>query len=361
MNALNRYSIFLKEHNMKLNIIFFAIITLITANVFGQSIKLSSNDLLYYKKQNEFLSTFLCSYFDNNKPEYQSEERKVALYLVDTITHYPAPHEESLKNMFLDRYKTSLDRVKSTEIEKGVAIWNVYNMSYVVKSPEITIAFDLIRLPGVLRGDQNRSMVDALAKQMVEQCDVLFVSHEHSDHIDSFVANEFISQGKPVIAHSGLFKDDDFYEDIVKLPRDGKQRKLVVGDSSIQVRIYPGHQAVTQTRAVDNNYTFATLPCGITIAHSGDQSWVDDFEWLDSIYTEVQTDILMTNTWTKYQNKVFDGIKPKIVLPGHINEMGHNISTRIPYWESYIFWQDVIDNVVHLFWGETYLYNSENE
>jgi len=39
-----------------------------------------------------------------------------------------------------------------------------------------------------------------------------------------------------------------------------------------------------------------TLLNGMTVAHSGDQSWPDDFKWIDSVYEEITVDIMMVNT-----------------------------------------------------------------
>ncbi|AQQ71469.1 hypothetical protein SMSP2_01843 [Limihaloglobus sulfuriphilus] len=167
--------------------IYNAILFLFAMNVFARQATLSEADLDYYQDQNAVMCKFLCSYFEDHKPGYQSEQRKAALFLADTLTHYPHPHAKPLKDLFLNRYKTSLDKLKSTEVENGVAVWNVYNMSYIVKSADVTAAFDLIRLPESLRSQENKSIVNALAKEMVEYCDILFVSHEHGDHMDPFL------------------------------------------------------------------------------------------------------------------------------------------------------------------------------
>ncbi len=332
---------------------------LFLSEAFGTGASLSSNDLEYYKTQNVIFSKELGSYFDNEKPGYHSIERKNALYLVDALTHYPFPHDNCLKEMFLGRYEKALESIKETKVKTGAVVWNIYNLSYVVKTSEITVAFDLIRLPPSLRKEGDEDLHKNLAKKMVELCDILFVSHIHGDHADSFVAGEFLSQNKPVITPPGVFMKKDFYGSVIHWLADGKESKFVVPetDAEILVRIYPGHQAISDDAAVDNNFTVITLPNNITIAHSGDQSWNDDFKWLDTVYKDVNVDVLMVNSWTAFPNRVAAGLRPKIILPGHANEMSHPIESRIPFWKSYLLWQKSQDRVIHLFWGEPYRYD----
>ncbi len=321
-------------------------------------ISLSSNDLEYYKDQNMIFSEKLESYFDNENPGYHSIERKNALFLTDALAHYPFPHDDSIKEMFLNRAKKALDSIRETKVEKGVVIWNIYNMSYIVKSKDITIAFDLIRFTPSLIKKGDEDLHKNLIKNIVDLSDVLFLSHNHDDHADPFVAKEFLSQNKPVIANTDIFSQEDFFSKITHWPTDGEERKFMVPNINTQIslRIYPGHQAIEPEVAIDNNFTVITLPDNITIAHSGDQCWNDDFTWIDSVHKDVDIDLLMINTWTLCPDRLAAGIKPNIILPGHINEMSHEIISRIPFWKSYSNWKNVENKVVHLFWAEPYNY-----
>ena len=98
-----------------------------------------------------------------------------------------------------------------------------------------------------------------------------------------------------------------------------------------------------------------TCTNGITVAHSGDQSW-NDFDWIDRVHKDVDIDILMVNTWTADPVRLSKGLKPKVVLPGHVNEMSHTILGRIPFWKSYQQWKALDKKVIHLVWGEPYKY-----
>lgn len=319
----------------------------------------NEKDLAFKEKQDALFSRKLETYFDTIPPQYHSLERRNTLYLADAIMHHPFPHNNSLKNLFLYRYKKTLANIKETKIDTGVVLWNIYNIAYIIKTAEITVAFDLIQLPSSLRIDGEEDMYKNLAEEIVELCDLLFVSHKHGDHADSFVAKQFLAQNKPVLTHLDVFKEESFYNQITHLPRNGKKilYKLPETNIEIVIRTFPGHQAQSENTFVTNNFTVITLPNVITIAHSGDQSWAADFEWIDTIYKDVDIDILLVNTWTLWPDRLIEGLKPKVILPSHINEMNHEISSRIPYWQSYQNWKNTEEKTIHLFWGEQYNYN----
>ena len=350
----------------------------VTTNVSYSTVEIATgtNRVIYAQANHssEFLNIFgngersgtisreLEDYFDQTSPPYNSVERRNALYQIDAlVNHHSLPYDDWLRDFFLSRYRKAIDGIKNTDVQTGAVIWNVYNMAYVVKTPEITVAFDLTRLAPALRDESYPEQYEMLAKEIVDLCDILFVSHIHSDHADAFVAGEFISQGKPVLAPSSVFFNENFYNDVTHLPRNGQIANLYISGMWIPVRTYPGHQAVTSTTAVENNVTVVTLPNGITVAHSGDQSWQADFSWIDTVHNDVSIDVFMVNTWTLDPDRLHAGLLPSITLLGHINEMGHGIGIeggRIPFWKSYFFWETVGSTAIHPFWGEPYYYSN---
>ncbi len=333
-------------------------LVLFSLGSYGMEKILVSEDLKYHKEYGATVAKELSAYFDNENPPFQSLERRNALYLVDALTHYPAPHDDWLKDFFLGRYRKAIDDIKKTDVQTGAVIWNVYNMVYVVKTKEVTVAFDLTCLPSSLREEVDDDRYEKLAKELVDLSDVLFVSHIHGDHADKFVAGEFIKQNKPVIAPPDVFVEEGFYDKITPWTADGAQRTLPIPgrNTELSLRIYPGHQQVSATSAVDNNFTVATLPNGIVVAHSGDQCWQNDFEWIDTVHDDVRIDVLMVNTWSLLPERLVDGFQPNVTLPGHVNEMNHGIGGRVPFWKSYRDWKNAKTEVIHLLWGEPYRY-----
>jgi L-ascorbate metabolism protein UlaG (beta-lactamase superfamily) len=323
----------------------------------------TQKDLIFINEQARQFLNLAESVFDYNKPDYFSPERKYLLWLTDAVLHYPSPYNDAVKAFFLRRYRKTLEEVRHTDVEKGVVIWNVYNMSYIVKTHEVILAFDLIRLPALLRIKGKEDLYNDLVREMVRECDILFVSHIHSDHADPFVAGEFVHQGKPVVAGEDIFKEAGFYPKIQHIPADGRLRDLTLGGAKtrISVRLYPGHQAISEDEAVDNAFTVVTFSDGTTVSHSGDQSWRADFNWIRHLHEEVELDVLMINTWTLWPDSLCAGMDPKVVLPGHVDEMSHEIPSRIPFSISYSFWENQTGKVIHLLWGEKYFYSKEYE
>ncbi len=319
---------------------------------------LSPKELEFLRIQDSVLSNKTEHFFDFDKPGYHSNERKEALFLIDAITHDPKPHNNAIKDFFFNRIIKSLKSINATNVDSGVVIWNVYNMAYIVKSKDITIAFDLVLLPDCMIKGGEMEVHKKVFSEIVNLCDILFVSHNHRDHYDNYIAQEFLSQKKPVVTENHIFIDKDFYNKVTHLTRNGKVIHFSVSgvEKKLALRIYPGHQAIADS-AMNNNFTVVTLPNNITIAHSGDQSYTPDFSWLDTIRNDVDIDILMVNTWTADPDRLVKGLNPKVVLPGHVSEMDHTIIGRIPYWKSYSIWKNSEAKTIQLFWGESFIYN----
>ena len=332
---------------------------LIVACGIGFSVNLSvaETDAEYIEKQDAEISKCILDYFNADKG-YYDVQRKMALYLVDSLCHDPVPHSDVVKDLFLQGYQKACHEIPLSKTQNGVRIWSLYNMAYVVQSRDLTLAFDLTMLPECLRQEEKKALYDQLAVQLVQECDILFVSHFHGDHADKFIAEQFIKGGKKVIAPDNVFAKESFCNDVQHLSRNGREQAIDMNGSSLSVRIYPGHQDIKQgVSTVINNFVFVTLPNGITIAHSGDQCSESDLSWIDTIHKDIDTDILLVNYWTKDSERLTCGIKPNVVLPGHINEMMHQIHQRGPYWQSMGKWRNVNSTVLHLFWGESCEYN----
>ena len=92
--------------------------------------------------------------------------------------------------------------IEQTEVSSGARIWKMYNMGFVVRTKSVTIGFDLIR--GEWLGIDGFSVEKDEMSRLIDQCDVLFVSHYHSDHAEEWVAQSFVDQGKPVLGIVGM-------------------------------------------------------------------------------------------------------------------------------------------------------------
>ena len=88
-------------------------------------------------------------------------------------------------------YEAAFDKVKreveSTAVAPGSTIlWHVYNMGYVVKTPDSCFALDL---------HHRRS------EELIPMLDFLVVTHDHTDHKTARLLDGFAKTGKPIVSN----------------------------------------------------------------------------------------------------------------------------------------------------------------
>ncbi len=287
-------------------------------------------------------------------------ERKLALHLLDAVLHDPfAAARPAVRAFLARRLRRIVEAVETWDGPEGTGIWKLYNHAFVVRTGGVSLGFDLVRTPSYLRDDppETPDVVDRL----VEICDVLFVSHAHGDHADPHLARAFLDAGKPVITAPGVFEDEDFHDRLLVFERRAdavRTLPLRNGARELRIVLYPGHQQVAENETIDNNVVLAIAPDGVAVCHMGDQAWNDDFAWIDSAGDHYRTDILLPNCWTPDMPRMIRGFRPRIVIPGHENEMGHGIEARIPHWRTYDI-ETPSAPILSLAWGESFVYRSE--
>jgi L-ascorbate metabolism protein UlaG (beta-lactamase superfamily) len=224
----------------------------------------------------------------------------------------------------------------------------------VVKTPSVTIGFDIQRgLPKV----EGFTLSQELIQPLIDAVDVLFISHIHNDHADELVAELFLAQNKPVVTPPDLWPDSPIYAKIIHPQRDAdliQEIRLPSKGFSLKTVTCPGHQGDN----ILNNVYLVFSPEGMVFSHTGDQSNLDDFKWIDQIGDHYAVDVVMTNSWSVYPGlRLANGFRPKLIIPGHENEMGHTIDHREPFWLNY---QRLGDSVsfpwVQMAWGEKFHY-----
>ncbi len=255
-------------------------------------------------------------------------ERRTMLATLDTIFHDEhASDHLAVQQFFHRQIERAVAQIQHTKVQSGATVWQMYNHGFVVRTKSATTCFDLIRAKYL----PDFAMSKDLMRKIVDQCDVLFVSHVHADHAESFVAETFVDQGKPVVAPEQVGYREPLYSKILHLKAvaDKIQRLPIQRQSTVlEVVIYPGHQGAE----IENNVTLVTTPDGISIAHTGDQ-WDHgpDFEWIDNVAKNFRVDILLPNDWTYDISRMVRGFNPVVVIPGHENELGHSPEKRQPY------------------------------
>ena len=223
-------------------------------------------------------------------------------------------------------------------------IYKIYNDGFVARAKSVTIAFDVVR--GALKGEPIVSNEQITA--IVDKCDVLFLTHNHSDHVDRYVVDMFIAAGKPVVAASEIlqgvegvthYRSESDILDVTVALKNGEE---------LAVKIYPGHQSEMMC-----NVYAVTTPDGLTVVQTGDQYNKEDFWWISKVKEQKPAiDALLINCWSMDIAEAIKGFNPRYVLTGHENEMGHTIDHREAFWLTFQKLQPVEHDYVVMAWGE---------
>lgn len=299
-------------------------------------------------------------------PQYpEPEERRLALLILDGVLHDKyAAHRKPVQEFFLFGIQSAMGDLSYGPVMDGAMIYKLYNMGFIVRTPGATIAFDLTR--GGSAKAPGFTLADDLMKQIVEQCDALFISHRHGDHTDKTVAQMFIDAGKPVVAPPQVWADEPIGQAVTRLEREPhtlQSLPIKNGQAELKVVVYPGHQI----RDTENNVTLVFTPEGLSFCHLGDQinegDFMEDYAWIDEVAKHHRVDVFMPNCWTNKLYRIVQGIDPKLVLPGHQNELGHTIDDRVPYWGDEAFLnltnrrlRESSYPLIVMAWGESFHY-----
>jgi len=274
------------------------------------------------------------------------DERMFALLSLDVLLHdtrldMGAAFKQYMNNIISNQL-TELQ--KAQPFGKEIRFFRFYNHGFIVKTPTVTIGIDLVR-----GGNAETPFIgDALMRSVVEQCDILFITHAHGDHADISVAKMFCEQGKNVIAPAEIWKDMPPQYRVLRGTDVVRETvRLTAKNISFTVGVYPGQQG-----NLPNNVYIITLPEGQTIVHTGDQDYTDD---LVAKVGANKIDVLLVQCWMMPMEKFVSGIKPALVITGHENEMGHTIDHREAYWLTFRRMSGIKAPYVVMAWGESYI------
>lgn len=276
--------------------------------------------------------------------EAPSLARRSALMLLDGVLHDTRLDGSRVYTDFIDARLRMIMEELQQPLTEGMRIYKLYNASYIVRTPSVTVAYDLYR--GVAMKESPSLISDEVMRALVAQCDILLLTHNHGDHVDPTVVDWFLSEGKPVVAPDEVLPANERVmhiraEQIV-------ERTFQVRSGKIDMTILPGHQD-----ALQNNIYVVKSAEGFTFAQTGDQYHQEDLAWLQDVHKRIGSiDVLMINCWANSLVDVIEGFDPKLVLTSHENELGHTIDHRESYWTSYEKLSQVRRPNCLMTWGE---------
>ena len=282
-------------------------------------------------------------------------ERRTAMLMIDGVLHEEkAAHRPAVQAYLRSRIQVAAEEIEQAIISEGAKIWKLYNHGFVIRTASVTFGFDLVRAHSARA--EGFSVEDTVMERIIDQCDALFVSHRHRDHADMWVAQTFLDQEKPVVAPPEVWKDQPIHQEINHLKREPRVVQVLSiqnGSEELKVIVNPGRQG----RDIENNVPLVITPEGLSFAQTGDQSGPnEDWIWIDEMNEYHEVDVLLPNCWTPDVHRMIKGFKPKLVITGHENEMGHTIDHRESNWLTYTRLKGAKAPYLLLSWGESFHY-----
>lgn len=309
----------------------------------------------YINQQDKVSLNLVTKALQNYPPSVNDNlERRMAYLLIDNVLHEEkAPCRPAVQFFFRQRIVDAIEQIRTEKVKNGAMIWKLYNHAFVVKTASVTIGFDIQR--GVV-GVKDFSLDNDQISRLADVVDILFISHSHDDHADMSVAEIFIKKNKPVVTTPDLWTGTAIYDKIKHLERiSEKTQEIALPCKGFKLKVinYPGHQ-----ESLINNVYLVMTSEGLSFLHSGDQMNKEDFSWIDHIGEKHKVDVAMINSWALYpEQRVEKGFHPRIIIPGHENELAHSIDHREPYWLNDVRLGDKsVFPWVQMVWGEKYHY-----
>ncbi len=313
---------------------------------------LAQEDVAYWGKEDAYLlrqAKYMYELVDEALDEYPPvvgapTSRRLALYNLDAMLHETKyDNSEPFKAFVSSRANKVIEDMLSP-VKRGMKIYKIYNDGFVARTRSVTIAFDVVR--GALNGESIVSEEQIAA--IVDRCDVLFLSHNHGDHVDRYVVDRFIAAGKPVVAASEILEGVEGVTHYRSETEILDKEVALKNGERLAVKIYPGHQSEMMC-----NVYAVTTPEGLTVAQTGDQYNKEDFKWIATVKEQRPSiDALIINCWSMDIADAIKGFNPRYVLTGHENEMGHTIDHREAFWLTFQKLQPVEHDYVVMAWGE---------
>lgn len=203
------------------------------------------------------------------------------------------------ENTIFQFYQAALDRVisevETTEVPEGkIALWHLYNMGYVIKTPSHTFGIDI----------KHRD-----AERLAPLLEFLCVTHNHQDHISMPLIEAMARDGKPV------------YSNFLEMGQ-----RVASGDI-----LHPVDGIEIVTTIVDHNPRLVNfvvdyeIDCGEDTGHKVVLHLGDSRNW-EQLRATKPVDILIPHLAVGLDMpRAVEKLSPQIVLMSHIMELSHPV------------------------------------
>jgi|GEM_PF-1727558 len=232
-----------------------------------------------------------------------------------------------------------LNELETVRPTKGMVIWKVYNMGFIFRTLNHTIAIDMTSRPALFEHDQNgktfvpesnRIWTDHDYQRLVKQIDILFVTHPHEDHYTLPLIREMLESGKPVVMpeFKNITQDS---ENLYILPESQETPKKIAG---IDVLSFHGYQ----DKDIPCNVYLLDVD-GIRIVDNGDNC---NREIEKKLANYKPANIIIGSIWNDIQSFLTaaesasgSASANQLFIPAHENELQHSVGHRESYHEMF--------------------------
>lgn len=274
--------------------------------------------------------------------------RRAALIRLDDILHIEsAPQKKLVQDWYAARLERVAEEIASAKVSAGARIWKLYNHGFFIRTAGAAFLYDLV--PGPPR-IADFAMKPATLQKLVDAAEVLFVSHYHDDHANPEVGELMFARQKPVVGPNDIWRTKPELRTKLISPERSPEKWHKTGKFAYIA--YPGHQGSN----IVNNCHLVKTPEGLSFLQTGDQSNDDDFAWIDEVGLKQNVDVLFPNCWTTDPLRMVRGVKPKVIVTGHENEMAHTVPHREDWTQTYNRFHGAAAPLVTLAWGEGFDY-----
>jgi hypothetical protein len=222
------------------------------------------------------------------------------------VPRYDAEWAQAVGRYFQASVAPAIDQIAAAKVDRGLDVWLLYNMGFVVKSPTHCIGFD-IHIGSVV---DPYPLNDAQQKVLVDRLEVLFVTHWHFDHLNERFVRRMLDAGKKVVLPTPV-RTDLRSPSVVRLYDDCRQPTEVCG---MKVYCFPGWQRRDTPMGV-----YAVNMDGAWVLHMGDNGRTEIYR---EIPARCAVDLLLANCWSGF-DACATATRPRLMLIGHQNELSH--------------------------------------
>lgn len=227
--------------------------------------------------------------------------------------------------------RSALADIRTTRVTSGVAIWYLYNMGYVVKTPDSCFGIDICLRDGA---------------RLAPDLDFLLITHEHRDHSTADLLDAMLTARKPVVTR--------WYpgSTVITTPTE-----LQFGTTRVRVEIGDHHRE--QPGQTDNMLMYQ-ITCGnpkapFTLYHSGDGNNAD------KIHPDRPVDVFIYHVSVGLDARAaVTRVDPRATFVSHVLELGHSPKPPQPWRWSFAYAFGVAKgltprNTFVFSWGERWL------